>query len=324
MSPAIWILAETGAGGVSRLSGQLAGAARRLAADKDMEVVGVLTGGERAAAEALAALVPRVAWIDDPSLAPYEATRHLHALCALVEARGAPAALLGGASSAGLELLPRMAARLRTGYTGSCVDAWWEGNRLAVRRPVYGGRAYEEIAFAGTPAVATFRPGAFAAAERLAASGEIEVIASDPMAASAPSVIERSSTTEGRDIAEAARVVAGGRGLGSAENFGLLEALAGVLDASVAASRSVVDAGWRPHDEQVGKSGKTISPELYIACGISGAIHHVLGMNTARVVAAINTDPGALIFQHADLGLVADATMAVPALTEKLKALLKK
>ena len=121
-------------------------------------------------------------------------------------------------------------------------------------------------------------------------------------------------------MAEAVRVVAGGRGLGDADSFKLIEELASVLDAAVGASRAVVDSGWRPHDEQVGKSGKTISPELYIACGISGAIHHVLGMNTSKVIVAINSDPQALIFQNTDYGLVGDARQLIPRLTEELKA----
>jgi electron transfer flavoprotein alpha subunit len=130
----------------------------------------------------------------------------------------------------------------------------------------------------------------------------------------------RSAVTMGKDLSEAARVVAGGRGMGAPENFKLIENLADVLDAAVGASRAVVDAGWRPHDEQVGKSGRTISPDLYIACGISGAIHHTLGMNTSKVVAAINSDPDALIFQHADFGLVGDALKILPELVEAFKS----
>jgi len=294
MADEIWVLSEKRGGQPTRTSRQICAAAGALAGEKGFKPVAVELKGE-----------------------PYEVTRHLAALGQLCESRGTPKAILASASADGLELMPRLAAHLDGGYAGSAVDLRWEGDQLAARRPVFGGRAYEEIAFVRTPALVTVRPGALPAPKEPV---EMEIVTVDAPPIDGPTVVEQKATaTTGINISEAARVVAGGRGMGAAENFKLIEELAGALGAAVGASRAVVDAGWRPHDEQVGKSGKTVCPELYIACGISGAIHHVLGMNTAKVVVAINNDPDAPIFQAADFGLVGDALQVLPALTQALK-----
>jgi electron transfer flavoprotein alpha subunit len=293
MAEEIWVLIETKDGQPTRTSRQIYTAAAALAKEKDLQPVAVAVQGE-----------------------PYEATRHLAALSQLVESRGKPRAVLASASADGVELMPRLAARLDGGYAGSAVDLRWEGDQLAARRPVFGGRAYEEIAFVRTPALVTVRSGALAAGE----PDGMETVTVEAPPVTGPAVVEQKATAAtGKNVGEAARVVAGGRGMGEADNFKLIEELADALDAAVGASRAVVDAGWRPHDEQVGKSGKTVCPELYIACGISGAIHHVLGMNTSKVVVAINSDPDAPIFENADYGLVGDALQVLPALTQALK-----
>jgi electron transfer flavoprotein alpha subunit len=299
MTDEIWVLVESKDGQLTGTSRQMLGAAGKLAAQKGLKPVAIALEGE-----------------------PYEAARHLAALDKLIESRGKPLAILAAAGANGLELMPRLAARLSGGYAGSVVDLRWEEDQLAAKRPIYGGRAYEEVAFIRKPALVTVRPGAFPAMDGAQAA---ETVVVDTPAVSGPAVVEQKSTaTTGKNISEAARVVSGGRGMGAPENFKLIEELADALGGAVGASRAVVDAGWRPHDEQVGKSGKTICPELYIACGISGAIHHVLGMNTAKVVVAINTDAEALIFKSADYGLVGDALKVLPALTRALKQNLKK
>jgi electron transfer flavoprotein alpha subunit len=316
----IWVIAETRKGHLTRTTRQLLGAARKLAEEKNFSAAAVLVGGEESHADELAQKVPLVLWLKGPGLEPYDAVRHLHAIWQLIESRGEPEAILANASASGLEFMPRLAVRSGAGYASYCIDAWWEGSELAVRRPVYGGRAYEELVLLKKPALLTVRPGAFSIPENLANPGKIETLSIDLPGDLGFNLVERKSTSLGKkDLSEAVCVVAGGRGLVAPENFKLLEELAEVLDGAVGVSRAVVDSGWRPHDEQVGKSGKTISPELYIAFGISGAIHHVLGMNTAKVVAAINKDPEALIFKNADYGLVGDALEVIPALTEALK-----
>jgi electron transfer flavoprotein alpha subunit len=316
----IWVIAETRKGQLTRSSNQLLGAARKLAEEKNIVAVAVLVGGEQIHADELAQKVPLVGWLKGPGLESYDAVRHLHAVWQLIESRGEPEAILANASASGLEFMPRLAMRSGVGYASYCMDAWWDGSDLAVRRPVYGGRAYEELVLLKKPALLTVRSGAFSIPENLANPGKIETISVDLPGDIGLNLVEQKSTSSGKkDLSEAVCVVAGGRGLGSPENFKLLEELSEVLDGAVGVSRAVVDSGWRPHDEQVGKSGKTISPELYIACGISGAIHHVLGMNTSKVVVAINKDPEALIFKSADYGLVGDVLEVIPALTEALK-----
>jgi electron transfer flavoprotein alpha subunit len=316
----IWVIAEIRKGTLTRSSHQLLGVARNLADERGYDAAAVLVGGGQAHADELARKAPLVYRLEGAGLEPYEAVRHLHAVWRLIETRGRPAAILASAGSAGLEFMPRLAVRCDSGYASFCVDVRWEGADLGVRRPVYGGKVYEELVFTQTPAILTVRAGAFAVPENLSTPGKIETISVDQPGNMGLDVVERKSTSSGRkDLSEAVCVVAGGRGMGSPENFKLLEELAGVLDGAVGVSRAVVDSGWRPHDEQVGKSGKTISPGLYIACGISGAIHHVLGMNTAKVVVAINKDPNALIFENADYGLAGDALEVIPALIEALK-----
>jgi electron transfer flavoprotein alpha subunit len=316
----IWVIAETRKGQLTRSTNQLLGAARKLADEKNLNAVAVLVGGEQVHADELAQKVPLVLWLNEPGLESYDVVRHLHAIWQLIESRGEPEVILANASASGLEFMPRLAARSNVGYASFCTDAWWEGADLAVRRPVYGGRAYEELVLLKKPALLTIRPGAFSIPANLANPGKIETFSVDLPGDIGLNLVERKSTSSGKkDLSEAVCVAAGGRGLGSPGNFKLLEDLAEVLDGAVGVSRAVVDSGWRPHDEQVGKSGKTISPQLYIACGISGAIHHVLGMNTSKVVVAINKDPEALIFKSADYGLVGDVLEVIPALTEALK-----
>jgi electron transfer flavoprotein alpha subunit len=320
----IWVLAEIRNGVPSRATGQLLNAARTLSDEKGLSALAVVVGGSLESAQQLTPLVDKVLWIDDPGLATYSSAAFLDALGQLTESRGKPVAILTGTSATGLELMPRLAARTGGGYLSACVALQWEGEELVARRPVYGGKVYEEVAIEVEPAVLTVRPGTFKAASPLDSPGSLEKVGVNLSDSSGMTVVAKESTSSsGQDVTEAARIVAGGRGIGDEAGFKLVEELAEVLDGSVGASRSVVDAGWRSHDEQIGKSGKTVSPELYIACGISGMIHHTLGMNTSKVVVAINTDPDAPIFKCADYGLVADATKAIPELITSLKGVLK-
>lgn len=316
----IWAIADTRNGRATRASLQLVGAARELAEVKGLTPVAVTIGDDEAAADELAAISPKVVRVHGEGLEPYEASRHLYALWQLQGTRGLPEAILAPASSRGFELGPRVAARLKTGFAGACVALWWGDKGLAARRPIYGGKAYEEIELLMKPAVVTVRPGSFTSPKPLAKAGLVESFEIQIDSTGSPTVVDKQTTaTSGALLTEAATVVAGGRGMGDAANFKLVEDLAESLGGAVGASRSVVDAGWRSHDEQVGKSGQTVSPELYIAAGISGAIHHVLGMNTSGLVVAINKDPGALIFEHADLGIVGDALEVLPELAKAIR-----
>ncbi|MFC1707813.1 electron transfer flavoprotein subunit alpha/FixB family protein [Planctomycetota bacterium] len=234
-----------------------------------------------------------------------------------------PAAILMAASAQGKDLGPRVAAHLETGYAADITEISAEGGTLSAKRPVYAGKSYISVAFNGSPAVASLRPNNFAVTEEGAdcpvEAGEAEI----PEVGS--QVLEVKTTGAGAkaDLTEAARVVAGGRGLKGAEGFGILESLAELLDATMGATRAAVDAGWRPHSDQIGQTGKTISPNLYIGAGISGAIQHLAGMRTAKCIVAINKDPEAPIFNIADYGIVADLFEIVPALETELKSVLE-
>jgi electron transfer flavoprotein alpha subunit len=224
----------------------------------------------------------------------------------------------------GRDLAPRVAARLGVGLAADCTAIEAEGGKLVATRPVYAGKAVQKVAFPKTPAIVSLRPKVFAALAgdgRAAATVEALNVEFDPAKARAQVVKVVASAAGKADLTEAEIIVSGGRGLKGPENFAMIEALAEALGATVGASRAVVDAGWRPHSDQVGQTGKTVSPKLYVAVAISGAIQHLAGMSSSRCIVAINKDPEAPIFKVADYGLVGDAFEVVPALTEAVKRL---
>lgn len=231
-------------------------------------------------------------------------------------------AVFFAASAAGLDLAPRVAARLDVPLATDATALEVEGGELVVTRPVYAGKAFARLTLDGTPRLVSLRPNVFRSAER-PRDGAVETIgvAPDPSAWGARLREVRASSGGALDVAEASRVVAGGRGMKGPEHWELLESLRDVLGEGTAlgASRAVVDAGWRPHGEQVGQTGKTVAPQLYIAVGISGAIQHLAGMRTAGTIVAINKDPEAPIFKVADYGIVGDAFDVVPKLVEELR-----
>jgi electron transfer flavoprotein alpha subunit len=216
----------------------------------------------------------------------------------------------------GRDLLPRIAAGLNTGFASDCTGMDFADGGFVFTRPVYAGKAITKVKINGAVAVASLRGNHFSPAGRDGAA-EMGTMAA---VAGKGAVTGISSKSTGRpDVAEASRVVAGGRGMGSEENWSLIEAVADAIPgAALGASRAVVDNGWRPHSEQVGQTGKVVSPELYIAAGISGAIQHLAGMNSSKVIVAINKDAQAPIFQHASYGIVGDVNEVLPVLAEEL------
>jgi len=231
--------------------------------------------------------------------------------------------ILAAATVMGKDLSARTAARLATACASDLVEVGVEADgKLTGRRPVYSGKAYARVSIpVARPAMATLRPNVFPARE-VDGAGTAETIAMElPIPADEIRVraveIKRGAEQE-VDVSEASIVVAGGRGLKEAKNFALLGELAKVLGGAVGASRAVVDAGWIDHAHQVGQTGKVVSPNLYIACGISGAIQHLAGMSSSKVIVAINKDPDAPIFKIADYGVVGDALEVVPALTKAI------
>jgi electron transfer flavoprotein alpha subunit len=232
--------------------------------------------------------------------------------------RGQASVVLLGGTSNGRDLAPRLAARLSAGVASDVDRLEWADGKLRARRPVYSGKAFATVEVTGTPAIATTRPNAFPAEE--AGSGAAGVVELAAPAAGSAKVTETLTPEAGElSIAEADIIVSGGRGLKEAANFSHVRDLAHAIGGAVGASRATVDAGWIDHQHQVGQTGRVVSPNLYIAAGISGAIQHLAGMSSSKHIVAINKDPEAPIFRIADLGVVGDLFTILPALTEEVK-----
>jgi len=224
--------------------------------------------------------------------------------------------VLFGANATGKDIAPRVAVRLGAGLLADCVELSNEGGRLVATRPVYAGKATVQVVSARPIAVVTLRPNVFTAklVESVSVTAQdLSSVANPPARTSMVSDIIKNEGV--MDVAEADMVVSGGRGMKGPEHFTLVEDLAKALGAAVGASRAVVDAGWRPHREQVGQTGKTVSPNLYVACGISGAVQHLAGMSSSKFILAINKDKDAAIFKIADYGIVGDVFEVLPRLT---------
>ncbi len=243
---------------------------------------------------------------------------------ALIEAAGrvSPRVILGAATSLGRDLLPRVAARLRIGMAQDCTGIRIvEGRELECVRPIYAGKALATVRLLRAPAMATLRPNVFPVLDgeqdREAVTEEF-VPQIDASKVRGRVVATEAGAEQKVELTEAAVIVSGGRGIKGPENFPMIQKLADVLGGAMGASRAAVDAGWIDHQHQVGQTGKTVSPTLYIACGISGAVQHLAGMSSSKYVVAINKDPEAPIFKIADYGIVGDVFAVIPALTEAI------
>jgi len=261
----------------------------------------------------------RVFLADDPSLALFHPDYYRHILLDAVK-KHAPSIILLPATSAGKDLAPRIAIHLNTGVASDCVQLSLENGDLFATRPAYAGKVLLKVRINGTPKIATLRPNAFTAKE----ASPVHSPSVEPLAFEKPEtrmVVKEFAALGPKkmDLTEASIIVSGGRGMGGPENYKILEELAEAVGGVVGASRASVDAGWRPHSDQVGQTGRTVSPTLYIACGISGAIQHRVGMVNSKVIVAINKDPDAPIFGFADYGIVGDVFEVVPALTRELR-----
>jgi electron transfer flavoprotein alpha subunit len=293
-------------------------AAARGAAGGEPVTIALLGPGSGEAAEEAARFAEQVVVSEDANLAPYDPAVHALAVAQLAEQAEASLVLIAGSRS-GREYAPRVAVRLDAAYLEDVVSLERSDGTLRARRYSYLARVTETVEAVVAVSVVTVKPNALPAAEPLPEAGE--VFEAD-LELSPPSVkvLERSSEKSARvALSDATVVVAGGRGLGTPENFRLVEELADVLGGAIAATRAAVDAGWRPYSEQVGQTGKTVQPNLYVAAGISGAVQHLSGMGKSRVIVAINKDPDAPIFKIADYGIVGDVGAILPAMTEAIK-----
>jgi electron transfer flavoprotein alpha subunit len=324
MAKGVWIVAEARDGAYRKVSFEIASAARKLADELGDEVCAVLCGSgiEGKAAELGKYGVDKVYVADNPALEPYTTDAHAAAVAKIVKEKG-PAILLLGASVQGKDLAARLVGKLAAGLATDCTGLKIEGGKLIAVRPMYAGKCFGEVAFEAAPAMASLRPNVFAIVEN-AKAGAVEKF--DPALDAGQiktKVAEIAKDTSGKiELTEANIIVSGGRGMKGPENYTMLEDLAKVLGAAVGASRAAVDAGWRPQTDQVGQTGKTVAPNLYIACGISGAIQHLAGMSSSKFIVAINKDPEAPIFQRADYGIVDDLFKVVPEVTAAAKKIL--
>lgn len=224
------------------------------------------------------------------------------------------------ANSHGLELAPRLAAKFNAGYVSDVIEVIFDNGNLFFKKPVYAGKSIVTSKINSPVKVISIRPNIFTAKKNSIDALNVEYF--EPQLTSndiKAKVVDINKNTGKLDVKEADIIVSGGRGMKGPEHFNLIENLASVLNAATGASRAVVDDGWRPHAEQVGQTGKTVSPTLYVACGISGAIQHLAGMNTSKYIFAINKDKDAPIFKVADYGLVGDVFNILPKLTEEIK-----
>lgn len=331
----VYVFAQQVDGEMSSIAFELLGKAKDLAKDLNTEVTAVVLGsGIKALADPLAEYgADKVIVVDDPELEVYRTEPYTHALASVIN-EYKPEIMLVGATAIGRDLGPRVSARVQTGLTADCTvleigdfnDIMAKTtlpNQLLMTRPAFGGNTIATIACPyNRPQMATVRAGVMQKIDPVKGA-KAEVIEYNPGFTPDSKYVEIlevvKSVSDVEDIMDAKILVSGGRGVGSKENFKLLQDLADVLGGTVSCSRAVVDNGWMPKDLQVGQTGKTVRPNVYFAIGISGAIQHVAGMEEADIIVAINKDETAPIFDVADYGLVGDLNKILPQLTEMLK-----
>ncbi len=321
----ILAFAEVRDGEVHKVAHEVVTAARQLADQLGEEVHAVVLGaaGVKDQAGSLGRFGADKIFVgESDALSRYSAEGFTTVLVNFVKEHGCTAALFP-ASALGKDLAPRVAARLGVGYANECTGVEAEGGGVIAVRPRFAGKVFSRETFDASPAVLSLRTNVFNPQESPKA-GEVKPLDVSLNAADFGAVVReiRAAAGEKFDVSEAPVIVSGGRGMREPENFKLLEELAEALgNAAVGASRAVVDAGWRSHAEQVGQTGKTVSPQLYFAIGISGAIQHLAGMRTSKYIVAVNKDPDAPIFKVADYGIVGDLFEIVPRLTQEVKKL---
>ena len=323
----VWVFAEQREGELQKVSLELLGEGRRQADKLGVKLTALLLGDNVAhlADELAKHGADEVLVAEDKNLAHYTTDAYTKVICDLANERK-PGILFVGATFIGRDLGPRVAARLNTGLTADCtsIDVEVENGDLLATRPAFGGNLMATIACPDhRPQLATVRPGVFEKVNTNGADCKIEKVAVQLSDSDVRTkVLETVKTAKDIvDISEAKIIVAGGRGVGSKENFDLVKELAEALGGVVAGSRAAVEKGWVENAYQVGQTGKTVKPTIYVACGISGAIQHVAGMQDSEVIIAINKDETAPIMQVADYGIVGDLKKVIPELIAQVKAI---
>ena len=321
----ILVVGEVGEAGIEPITYELMGAARGIAGDLGQEVAVALLGSgiEGLAPEVFARGADRLYLIDDPLLAEYRTDPFLDGL-AKVSHEASPAVILLGQTNMGRDLAPRLAFRLGTAVATDCVALSVRDGRVVMSRPCYGGNVRADFVCKSTPQMATLRAKTFEpAAPGAGHSGQMAKLelGMAPEAVRTRVVGRVKAEAEGVRLEDAEVVVCGGRGLGGAEGFQTLEELARILGGAVGATRSACDMGWYPVANQIGLTGKVVTPALYIAVALSGASQHMAGCSSSKYIVAVNKDPEAIIFKAARFGIVADYRQVMPSLVAAVRAL---
>ena len=325
MAKGIWVFAEEQKGKVKKAAVELLSVGRKLADQMGEELSAVLIGGNVSgfASEFAEHYVDKIYVLEDKALEQYTTDGYVNAMADLAK-EIEPSVILISYSELGKDLAAQVAQKMGTGLISDCTDVSLENHQLVFTRPIYAGKAYVKVTCPeARPIMATIRPNVLMVEQ--SHSRAAQVINVNPSIGNIRQVIKNTmmQVSSRPEFAEANIIISGGRGMKGPENFTLLEELADVLGAAVGASRAVVDAGWKHHGLQIGQTGKTVSPTLYIACGISGSIQHLAGMSSSKYIVAINNDPEASIFKVADYGIVGDLFAVLPLLIQECRSIVK-
>jgi electron transfer flavoprotein alpha subunit len=320
MAKEIWVICEVKDGQIKRVAYEILGKLDEIRSGEYKIAAVALGSSGEAAGELKGYPVDIVYSVEAPVLENYTTLGYTKALADLIKEKS-PYAVLFGASIQGRDLSARTAARLGVGLAADCTGFSISPDGATFKRPIYAGKALATIELTGEPCIASIRPNTFPAPEPTGGEPEIVKVAADVSEADLGVEIIGRETTAGEtvDLTEADIIISGGKGMKCPENFEMLFELAELIEGAVGASRSAVDAEWIEHAHQVGQTGRTVSPKIYIACGISGAIQHLAGMSSSKTIIAVNKDPDAPIFEVADYGVVGDLFDVVPKLIEELK-----
>jgi len=318
MANKILAILEQREASLKKVSFEAASVASRLGKELDLEVEAVVAGADVNNLNEISKYgISKVIHLKNSDFSNYTSSGYAEAISNYAKEVNAVCLIVGN-TALGNDLAPRLAVQLNSGCVMDCVNLQVESGNIIATRPIYAGKAFVKVKLSSEVKVFTIRPNVFKA--ELSDNGSASVDTKEISNPNLKTKVVSFKKSEGKlDVAEADIIVSGGRGMKGPENFNLIESLADSLGAAVGASRAVVDAGWRPHREQVGQTGKTVSPSLYVACGISGAIQHLAGMSTSKYIVAINKDKDAPIFSVADYGIAGDIFEILPVLTEEIK-----
>jgi len=320
MAHGVFVITEQSCGCFRKVSYEAVSEGRRVANALNTELTAVVLGKniESICGEIKKYGLDKILIADDPSLSEYTTDAYTNTLAYIINSYN-PEVIIIGASIQGKDLSARLAARLDAGLAMDCVSIRIEEGRLIFVRPMFGGKILADIEVAGSPKIVAIRPNVMSIIETLK-NGTVETLSVQIGKIKTIVLEKKIETGEKIELTEADIIVSGGRG--TAGDFSAIEDLANLLGGAVGASRSAVDEGWRDHSDQVGQTGKVVSPDLYIACGISGAIQHLAGISTSKYIVAINTDPEAAIFSKSDFGIVGNLFDVLPEFKREVQKIL--